>query len=149
MRDIKITISAEGKELDSVKFTVLWVDKPVMAFTGTLSAKNAKRNAYKNWTKTKNFDLKFQEYDDRFDLEREAAGAVHPSNFKFAGSELRLARDVDSLGYTGSVETSHAPFSGTIPPGNDTGPDWARDDIPPTLFDFDAPGLSNREMSTR
>ena len=146
MRDVKISISAAGKELDSVKFTVLWVEKPVMSFSGQLSAHNAKRNNYKNWTKTKNFDLKLQEYDDRWGVGTQAAGKVHPAKFKFAGSALKLERDNNFAYFNGSTQTLSQGFRATIPPGQDTGPDWARDDLPPTIFDFDAPGVSNRDV---
>jgi hypothetical protein len=48
MRDVEIVIHADGKKLDSVKFSVLWVDKPTVRSVGaTISPKNAKRTNYR------------------------------------------------------------------------------------------------------
>ena len=137
-----------------MKFTVLWVDKPTMSFSGPLSAKNAKRNVYKKWTTAGNFELKssgVQRYGCTYTPERwgfgtEAAAAVHPPKFKYAGAALKLERNKNVAYYTASTQDSNVDFATTLPaatddPSNDTGPDWARDDAPPTLFDIDAPGL--------
>jgi hypothetical protein len=145
MRDVTITISAAGKELSSVRFTVLWVEKPDVTWSGTLSPKNAKRNGYKDWTAGKNFDLKFQRYTaihgSRWGFGTEASGKVHPPNFKYPGSHLMLARDVEQARFHNRVRVAYVPFNTTIPPGKDTGGGFARDDLPPTLFDWDAPGV--------
>jgi hypothetical protein len=149
MRDVTISVKADGKTLSSVKFTVLWVEQPTLRWSGQLSPKNGAKNKYKQWTLGGNIDLKFQRYSNRRGTSRwgfgtEASAAVHPSNFKYPGSHLMLDRDVGLVGYTGNVATVHSAANITIPPGNDNPPAsyWALDNIPPTLFAVDAPGLA-------
>src|SRR5208282_2162303 len=66
-----------------------------------------------------------------------------PPNFQFTGAALRLERDAEFEYFIDRAGTaSKDSFRAAIPPGNDTGPGWARDDLPPTIFDFDAPGVA-------
>ena len=149
MRDVEISVDVEGGPAhdDFVKITVLWLDKPVVAQSGTVSADNAKRDNYKNWTKAGNYDLKLQNYNatlgERKAWGTEARAVVHPSGFNYPGNDLKLERDMHIKYYTDAATTYDIAFSASIPPGNDTGPAAARDDDPApndTIYDFDAPG---------
>jgi hypothetical protein len=149
MRDVEISIDTEGGAIrdDFVTVTVLWLDKPVVAQSGTVSAHNAKRDNYKGWTKAGNYDLKLQDYNatlgERKAWGSEASAKVHPAGFNYPHNDLKLERDMHIKYYTDAATTYDIAFSGAIPPGNDTGPAQARDDNPApndTIYDFDAPG---------
>lgn len=150
MADIEIDIDIVGgaAKADSFKLTVLWVDKPTVALAGTMSADNAKRDGYKNWTKAGTYALGLQDFNANFGARKgwgsEASAKVHPPAFKFTGSDLKLERDYFFRDYTGSVLLAKGDYSADIPPGNDTGPASARDDNPDpkgAIYDWDAAGL--------
>ncbi|MFZ0718911.1 hypothetical protein, partial [Mycobacterium sp.] len=157
MGDVKISISAGRKELSSVRFTVVWVDKPVVRWkeTDNVSDKNAKRDNYQNYTIDKNFKLGFQDFQDHWGFGTEAGGTVHPNKFKFPGSDLHLDRDVEVSVFRGAnLWRPPESFSATIPPGNDIKTrmlcdDPAADVYPPwkgtTIFGLDTPGLALKE----
>lgn len=93
------------------------------------------------------YNLGLQEYDDdRMGWGTEARSTVHPSGFNYPSNNLKLERDGawhDWVG-NGASTIRVKGFRATIPPGDDTGPAWARDDNPApndTIYDFDAPGL--------
>ena len=150
MRDVELSAIVEGHpgQKDTAKLTVLWVEQPTVALAGSMSAHNAKRTAYKNWTKAGTFSLGLQEYNNHFGARMgcgsEASAKVHPSGFQFPGNNLKLERDYYFRDYDGSVVVSQGNHSATLPPGNDTGPPAARDDNPApddTIYDWDAAGL--------
>jgi hypothetical protein len=150
MRDIEISVLIQGRttQKDKAKLTVLWVDTPTVALAGSISPQNAKRNAYKNWTKSGTGNLGLQEYNNSFGARMgwgsEARAVVHPAKFKFPGNNLKLERDFYYRDYTGSTLKDQGNYTAHPPPGNDTGPAAARDDNPSpngTLYDWDAAGL--------
>ncbi len=150
MRDVEISIDTEGGAArdDFITITVLWLDKPSVAFSGPISANNAKRDAYKNWTKASTYDLGLQEYNNnwgaRMGWGSEASATVHPKSFNYPGNDLKLERDYYFRDYNDKVEKARGDYSATIPPGNDTGPAGARDDDPAPndiIYDWDAAGL--------
>jgi len=147
MRDIELSVDVEGATTrdDFVKLTALWLDKPNVVLSGTISAHNAKRDNYKNWTHAGNFDLKLQMYgiENRRGWGSEASSKVHPAGLNYPANDLKLERDMFIRYYTNGAVTYTREYSAPIPPGNDTGPAWARDDNPApddTIYDFDAPG---------
>jgi hypothetical protein len=153
MRDVEVSIDIVGVKAraDFIKFTVLWVDKPVMAFGGPISPNNARIGNYKAWTKSGTDNLGLQLYNatfgERMGFGSQASAVVHPTKFKYAGNNLKLERDVafhDWVG-NGTSTIGQRAANATLPPGNDTGPDGARDDDPDpddTIYDFDAAGLA-------
>ncbi len=150
MRDIKVWLDFGSRtKVDSATLTVLWVDQPTVRLSGTISANNSKKNAYKGWTKANTLDLGLQEYNAtmgaRIGWGSEASAKVHPTKFKYPGNDLKLERDYDYHDYNGNTVMNSGSRSATIPPGNDTGPPQARDDDPDpddTIYDFDAAGLA-------
>jgi hypothetical protein len=150
MRDIEVSASIDGRpaQKDAVKLTVLWVETPNVAFSGRMSAKNAKRAAYQSWTLAGTDQLGLQEYNNsygaRMGFGSEASAVVHPRAFRFPGSNLKLERDYYYRDYQNRTLRDQGNYSAHIPPGNDTGPATARDDDPSpndTIYDWDAAGL--------
>jgi carboxypeptidase family protein len=150
MRDIEISVDVAGVKTkdDSAKLTVLWVDKPTVALSGTTSPNNDKKAAYKAWTKANTDNLGLQEYNAtmgaRMGWGSEASAKVNPTKFDFPGNDLKLERDYDYRDINGTVVMNSGARSASVPPGNDTGPASARDDNPDPddmLYDFDAAGL--------
>jgi co-chaperonin GroES (HSP10) len=150
MRDVEISVDVVGVTTkdDSIKLTVLWLDKPDVALSGPIAADDAKRDTYKNWTKAGTYDLGLQEYNAHFAARMgwgsEASAKVHPASFQFPGSDLKLERDADHKYFSGTTVINQRSHNATIPPANDTGPASARDDDPApndTIYDWDAAGL--------
>ena len=150
MRDINVWLDiASRTKVDAATLTVLWLDKPVVNLSGTISPNNAKKAGYTGWTKSGTADLGLQEYNATFGARMgwgsEASAKVNPTKFKYPGSDLKLERDFDFNDFDGSnnVQASGT-HSASMPPGNDTGPASARDDDPDpddTIYDWDAAGL--------
>ncbi len=160
MRDMEIRIQAQnlpqGVTLpdDFVKFTCVWVDTPQINFSGTVSADDSAGDNYKNNTDTGNTDLGFQNYNPpgagaAVGWGFEASGLVHPSNFSYPNSDLKLDRDSLYRAYVGQNLWPNQNFKnfGPIPPGNDTSIAAYRDDNPDSdasgnIYDLDAPWLA-------
>ncbi len=151
MRDAVIRTKEDdssGDVVGQVPTTVLWVtlSRKDQA-TDTVSNDNSARQAYHNWASPNTYALGPRRYsDDRIGWGMEYKGDVHPSDFT---EEVKLERDMHIRYYrdTTNGTTLYAPNPawtsnfGTPPPANDTGPDWARDDTPPEIYDFDAAGI--------
>jgi hypothetical protein len=153
MRDVQLRTEIENvaNSNDTVSFTVLWVDQPVVLTAGTISADNDKKNGYQGWTVANTLSLGVQFYNANFGARMgwgtEAGALVHPSNFNYPGNDLKLEREVEFHDWIGNGTSSidQRSFSASIPPANDTGPPAARDDNPPPngiIYDWDAPGLA-------
>jgi hypothetical protein len=149
MADVEVTLDVDSgpAKADSFKVTVLWVDQPDLAFTGTVSADNAKREKYKLLFKS--FTLGLQTTDDptnkRMGWGSEASAKVHPPKFNYPGNDLRLERDYYFRDYNGSASMATGNYSASLPPGNDSSPDTYRDDDPDPngiIYDVDAAGLN-------
>ena len=150
MRDIEVTLDIDGgaAKVDSAKLTVLWVEQPNLKLSGDMDVNNARRGTYKGWTKDGRGKLGLQEYNNncgaRIGWGSEASAKVHPPDFSFPGSDLKLERDYDFNDFRGNAVMSHGAPNAAIPPGNDTGDSPFRDDDPApdgTIYDFDAAGL--------
>ena len=159
MRDIDLTLQPQGVNggADHAKFTVLWVDVTT-AFSGPISSDNDKRDLQRSVTEAKTYDLGLQEYAypgaaKTWAWGFETKGVVHPSDFAYPGSDLKLGRDVERRSYDGpfgsdlaAVRVPHEEF----PPGNDDSGDLWRDDNPAdsnprgSIYDLDAPALVKR-----
>ncbi len=157
VQDIELTLqSADSTASDSVSFTVLWVDQPTVATSGTVSADNDKKDVYKAWTVANTYDLGLQAYDDDFTARlgwgTEAQAAVHPAEFdpnEFPlVTEFHLDKDIQFRDWLGNGVrlVDFRRFKSSIPPGNDTDDPGTRDDDPypnGVIYDLDAPGLDN------
>lgn len=159
MRDVTLQARLDGASSggDSATFTILWVDTPVMSFSGPIGINNDKRGNYRNWTAAGTFDLGPQLYtgtppslfDDRFGWGSQARGPVHPVNFSYPSNDLKLERDVEFHDWIGNGASTIAqgvfstfPFSTGQ---GDTGPPDAMDNNPSpddSIYDFDAAGLA-------
>jgi hypothetical protein len=150
MRDIEVSLDIDGGavKVDFAKLTVLWVEQPNLKLSGDMNANNSKRGTYKGWTKDGLGKLGLQEYNNncgaRMGWGSEASAKVHPPDFSFPGSDLKLERDYDFNDFRGNVVSAHGAPNAVIPPGNDSGDPPFRDDDPEpdgTIYDFDAAGL--------
>ena len=150
MRDVEVSVDIEGgaAKADTVALTVLWVDQPNVALSGSMDVNDAKRSAYKAWTKDGRGLLGLQEYNNSFGARMgwgsEASAKVHPAGFRHPSADLKLERDYDFNDFRGNAVMSHGAPNAVVPPGNDTGPAQARDDDPEpndTIYDWDAAGL--------
>lgn len=153
MRDVTLTLASQSSaaDSDSVKFTVLWVEPIDVAFFGTVSIDNDKREAYRAMTESDTYDLGLQKFvnPDLWGWGTEARGTVHPSQFEYPLIDVRLDRDWEVRMFEGNGNPMGDPkdFSPSIPPGNDTSPAANRDDDPTdsdpfgAIYDWDSPGL--------
>jgi hypothetical protein len=152
MRDIVFTLTTDSLQtMDTANFTVLWLDQPIVATGGRVSSGNNKAAAYKSWTVANTIALGGpQQYNSEFGARvgwgTEARAVVHPTQFSYANSDLKLDKDLEYEDWEngGSFSIGGETFSPTIPGGNDTDAPDTRDDIPDandTIYDLDAPGL--------
>ena len=77
---------------------------------------------------------------------------VLPHDFVYPGSDLRLDRDWEKKGYINGKLVDILDFNAVIPKGNDTGPDFARDDtvsLNGFIYDWDDPGISPDLFATQ
>lgn len=135
---------ANGQQVGQATATVLWVTITwTHAATDTISNENAARQGYYTWARPNTYNLGPHTYSDRIGWGMEYRGEVKPSDFT---RNVVLARDWEYTYYrdanNGSTQVLAGNF-GNPPPGNDTGPLWARDDTPAIVYDFDAAGIPN------
>ena len=155
MRDAKLTASSAGVNPDSVLFTVLWVDTPMIKLgrNDTVTTGNSARAAYMNLTKANTDKLGPQLYNPLAQGDPpylgwgfEMRAYVHPSNFKYDGVDLELSKVVQLRRYDGNTldEFDQRDF-GDIPSGQDLDDDNLRDDNPADsngwIYSLDAPSI--------
>jgi hypothetical protein len=129
MRDVQLRTEIENvaNSNDTVSFTVLWVDQPVVLTAGTISADNDKKNGYQGWTVANTLSLGVQFYNANFGARMgwgtEAGALVHPSNFNYPGNDLKLEREVEFHDWIGNGTSSidQRSFSASFRPASGTG----------------------------
>ena len=155
MRDVKIKAEPVGNAAgaDDVLFTVLWVDVTV-AFKGKVSDDNDKRQAKKDVT----FDADGKNTDalgisktvlpdeTRIGWSLEGRGLVHPADFSYPGSDLRLQRVwARKLYFTPPTGAGEPITSGSSDFAEDSSlPGWLDNnplDSDGYIYDLDNPGL--------
>lgn len=130
MRDtgLSLKVRHSPEVQDQVAFTVLWVDKPAVKFYGAVSENNSSKTDYQLWNASSTLALGPQVFDGifspvvRMGWGLETRASVHPRDFVFSGSGLRLERDAAVRDYIHNDPNpfTSSDFSAVIPPGNDT-----------------------------
>ncbi|HWF08832.1 MAG TPA: choice-of-anchor X domain-containing protein [Bryobacteraceae bacterium] len=159
MRDITLTLAVESRPdvKDTVTFTVLWVDTPVVRTSGAVSMNNSASGSYTGCfgagvAASLGGPFILPNCGTRMGWGTEAGATVHPSGFNYPGNDLKLERDNafhDFVG-NGTSTIDQRAYNATIPPGNDTSPATFRDDNPSPddkIYDLDAPGLDTSVVS--
>jgi hypothetical protein len=146
MRDIEVDLAIEGQaRSDFIKFTVLWVDTPVVKLSDSVTATDNNLQNYQSWTVDNNSKLMLQRYNDKFGERMgwgsEASGAVHPKAFSYPTNNLKLEREVEFHDWKGNGTSTidQDPWH-----DDTTTSHRLRDDDPApddTIYDLDAPGL--------
>ncbi len=154
MRDVKIKAIPVGNVagVDDVAFTVLWVDVTVV-FSGTISADNDKRQDKKDVTSDANgnktdalgINTSVTTNGTVIGWSLEGRGLVHPANFSYPGSDLRLRREYDYKAYIfrpGVVQPITGASNGFK--NDSSSPTWLDNnplDSSGFIYDLDSPGL--------